>query len=67
MSKKNKKSSKEFNWRVTISFCPYENNYQRDEAYKTWARTYVQALIESVKMVKIEGRDKAEKIATTHT
>jgi len=41
---KNKNCNDRFNWKVKISFYPFENDIQRNQAYLTWVRAFLKGL-----------------------
>ena len=50
MTKKMTKTyPREFDWEVRISFCPFEDKYSRDEAYRQWVNSYIKGLAEKMK------------------
>jgi hypothetical protein len=41
---KNKNCKTEFSWKVKISFHPFENDIQRNQAYLTWVRAFLKGV-----------------------
>ena len=47
-------------WKVEVSFSPFENESQRDQAYRIWAKLFVQS---TCKSLSSETADVASKLA----
>ena len=53
-----KKKTKE-NWKVTITFVPFESSEERDEAYRKWIRLFLEGKKAEMKTRKsIEAESK---------